>query len=86
MRRAMPYASTPAQTTMLAATALMEMDESFLMNTDKREGFQETIVDRSMGWITAQCETYPELASVLDNCVKMAENYLDSWETLRVRR
>lgn len=40
-----------AQTTILCTTALIRMDESFLLQTYDEAGFDETIVDRAMEWL-----------------------------------
>lgn len=41
-------------TTILCVRAMRRLDESFLLKTSDRDGFEETIVDRAMEWLNAQ--------------------------------
>lgn len=43
----------PAQTTMLCVTLLRKLEESYLFKTSDGDGFDETIVDRAMDWLSA---------------------------------
>lgn len=70
---------------MLCVAALVSLDESFLLSTAEEHGFEETIVDRGMTFIEAQCEEYPRLAEARGALMKAAAEMVEAWETRQVR-
>lgn len=48
-----PLPALRVWTTMLCVCALRRLDESVLLKTSERDGFEETIVDRAMEWLLA---------------------------------
>lgn len=85
MNRKPPNPLLP-QTTMLCAAALRGLDESFLLSTREAQGFEETVVDRAMGYLDAQCEEFPRLAEARGALLKEAAETVAAWETRHVRR
>lgn len=71
---------------MLCATALRNLDESYLLSTVEDDGFEETVVDRAMGWLDAQCEEHPALGEERAALLKTAGELVEAWETRHVRR
>lgn len=48
-----PLPALRVWTTLLCVCCLRRLDESFLLKTVDRDGFEETIVDRAMEWLAA---------------------------------
>lgn len=60
--------------------ALRRLDESFLLKTPERDGFNETIVDRCMEYVTQCLEEHKGLAAMAGALQLEAEAILDAWE------
>lgn len=66
-------------TTLLCACALRRLNESYLLKTRGRDGFDETIVDRCMGYITQVFEEHPQITAMRGPLLVEAELILDAW-------
>lgn len=82
--RPLLFPSPTPQTTLLCAVSLRRLDESFLLKTRERDGFEETIVDRCMGFITQMFEEHPRVGAIKGFLLLEAETLLDAWEVRRI--
>lgn len=70
---------------MLCVSALRNLDESYLLATVEKKGFEETIVDSAMAYIESLCEEHPALAMEKAALLKEAGGIVEAWETRHVR-
>lgn len=72
-------------TTMLSVVVLRGLSESFLMRTPEADGFEETIVDRTMDWVRGQREEHEAVAAAWAELWRAAEETVAAWDTRHVR-
>lgn len=56
-----------------------------LFNVEEVNGFNETIVDRAMGWLEGMTSLHPELQERFEEFTLVAGLYAESWDIMRVR-
>lgn len=78
-----PLDAVRVWSTLLSSHALLRLEESFLLHTQERDGFEETIVDRGMAWLEKKCDEHPHLARAYPELSERAVEYLEAWELVR---